>query len=183
MELKKEGKEALKVIDDLVKENVGKAGYKSEFTPRQVLDISRQLSDEVKWNAKDTAVDPVKKQFTEKGKKAIAEAGMNWLASVSPEIKSLNERAAARLDLMKAIENTINLEVSKDPVSFADKVLMIKSIGLAVVSSALRVPSVKARLAFAIQKGAQYQARIASKAVPYTTGEIIRYNQRGEREQ
>jgi hypothetical protein len=160
------GVEAVGVVDKIEKENLAKSGYSKKFSPRQLQALKVQLSDEVEWDVKNAIVN-VKSQFTQQSKKSIAEAAMKQLEKISPEIAYLNPKSAARLDLIRAIEHTINREAATDAVGFGSKLLAIKNIGLAVADSVLRLPTNKARLAFAINKGAQWQAKVSTKMGGY----------------
>lgn len=169
------GPEAQKVVEGVKTQVDALAGVKSKFTPDQLYGLKQQMQKEVEWEAKNPIIN-IKNQFTQDAKKAIENAAMKELERMSPEIKYLSEKSAARLDLMKAISHTINREASKDAVGFGSKILAIKNIGYAILDTVLRLPSIQARIAFAIKKGADMQAKTTSRALSYGIGNTIKGN-------
>lgn len=173
------GVDAVGVVNKFESENISKSGYKREFTPQQLHALKVQLSEEIEWDAKSAIVN-TKSQFTQKAKKAMVDACIRRLEEMSPEIKYLNPQSAARLDLIRAIEHTINREMSKDAIGFSSKLLALKSFGLGILDATLRVPTNKARLAFAIQKGGKWAAPTMSKMAGYTgIPQILHFDEQG----
>jgi len=173
------GPEATSVVDKIEKENLAKGGYNREFSPRQLQMLKTQLADEVEWSKEGDIVN-VKSKFTQNAKKALAESAMKALEEMSPEIKYLNEKSAARIDLIRAIEHTINREAATDTVGFGTKLLALRNFGVAIADMVLRLPTNKARLAFAINKGAQWQAKTMTKAAAYgAVPQILHFDSQG----
>lgn len=98
------------------------------------------------------------------------------------------------MDLQKAIEDTIHLEGGKNMVGIGGKILSVRNYGLAALDAALGIPSVKAKLAFWLAKGADWQAKNMSRIValkaaedarenptPESTSQVIKYDQNGMR--
>jgi hypothetical protein len=160
------GPEAVSVVDKIEKENMAKGGYNKRFSPQQLQVLKTQLADEVEWSKEGDIIN-VKSKFTQNAKKALAESAMKTLENMSPEIKYLNEKSAARIDLVRAIEHTINREAATDTVGFGSKLLALRNFGVAIADMAFRLPTNKAKLAFAINKGAQWQAKTITKAAAY----------------
>lgn len=163
-----------------VKKEVGRmGGYVSSLSPTDTLALKQQFTKEIDWIKQDKIVN-VKNQFTKDAKKAAAEAAMVQLEGMSEEIKYLSKKSAARLDLMKAIETTMDRELSKDVVKMGSKMLALKNIGMAVLDSFLGYHTNQARLAFAIQKGAQYKARILARGAAYGMADSMRGGNSGD---
>lgn len=169
-----------------------KAGTKSAFTPDEVLSIKRQFDSEIAWDKANPIVD-VKGQFTREAKMAIRDQCMKVLENVAPELKHLNKKAAAYIDLKEAIEHTLAKESSIDGgKALASKFLAIKSIALGVLDTTLGFSTNRARLAFALQKGAQEELKNTMRVAAYggisaakseDTGNntVIRYDSTGKR--
>ena len=173
---------ARKTVGAIKEDVVKKAGMKSTLNPNQLLAINKQFADEVAWEAKNPIIN-VKGQFTQEAKKAMSEAAMNVLKGFAPEIKYLSEKSSTMINLKKAIEYTIDRDMAKDMVGATSKMLSLKNMGLAIMDNVLGYSTNKARIAFALNKGAEWQARKTSRGIAYIGARGVRNEQMSQGEE
>lgn len=119
--------------------------------PSQANEIKRQLYDEVKWGG--TEATAVQSQVISRAKKGIAHELMKSLEKIYPELKTLNQKDAARIFLKDAIERAAGREMNTNMVKLGPKILLRpKTWPLALFDSTIGHPQVKARIAFALSK-------------------------------
>lgn len=155
-----------KVANDAVKvveENVRRmGGVKSELNPEQLLNLKRQFDAEIAWDKSNPIIN-IKGQFTQNAKMGLRDAAMKRLEEMIPELGSLNKDTSAYIDLKEAIEHTIARKMNKPTVDFSSKVLALKDLTMATLNETLGSSAVRAKLAFAIKKGAKWRARNAAR--------------------
>lgn len=183
---------AKEAVSEIEQEIVTKAGVSSKLSPQQLQNIKKQFYDEIEWDKAKPIID-VKGQFTQKARKAVAEAAMKRLSDLSPELNALNKESAAYIDLKKAIEYTIDRELQNNMVGFGAKMIALRNMGIAAMDTFLGLPANKARLAFAIHKGSQWTLPTTTKAVGVgatqamegedSRRKVIRYDLNGRRVQ
>ncbi len=167
---------AKKTVGAIKEDVVKKAGVASTLDPNQLLAINKQFADEVAWEAKNPVVN-VKGQFTQEAKKAMSEAAMNVLKGFAPEIKYLSEKSSTMINLKKAIEYTIDRDMAKDMVGVTSKILSLRNMGLAIMDNVLGYSTNKARIAFVLNRGAEWQARKTSRGLAYAGARGMRNEQ------
>lgn len=184
----KVAKEAVKKIEDEV---MAKGGVPGTLSAEDTLALKRQFDSEIKWDEAKPITD-IKGLFTQEARKGIREAAENALEATIPELRDLNKKTSAWIDLKEALEHTIARDLSKDMVKFSSKVLALRNIGLAALDTFLGYSTNRARLAFAIKKGAEWRARNTARVGAFAAAssarekesqppQVIRYNSQGIR--
>jgi len=128
-------------------------------------------------------------------KQEIADGLKSELENMFPEIKNLNQREGALIELRKALERFTNREGNKQLIPYFSTVMALGSagagaltghatagaeggaalIGAQLVKSMLDNPEVKSKLAIALDKAGNTAAgRVIKRAAPYVPGSVIR---------
>jgi len=142
---------AVRTIEDEV---IKKGGVKSMLNPRQLQDVKEQFYREIDWDRTKNIVTPGG-QFTETARKGIANQAMLTLESMHPEIASLNKKTGAYIALKQAIEHSIARYENLNVGGLQAIILAVKNIGLGALEIVSGTPTVKAKMAFAINEGAK----------------------------
>jgi poly-gamma-glutamate capsule biosynthesis protein CapA/YwtB (metallophosphatase superfamily) len=135
--------------------------------------MKQLFQDLVNWDAKSPIFN-VKGKFTQETRQAMAEDAMKQLTAMNPEIKYLSEKSSTMIDLKKAIEHTIDYDLSKDMVGATSKMLALKNIGMAVLDNFLGYHTNRARLAFVLKKAGDWEAKNASRIAAFEAAKGVR---------
>lgn len=139
---------AKQTVDDIAEKF---RAHGQTLTPSKANAIKRQLYDEVKWGGSEATA--IQSQLTTRAKKGMAHELMKDLEKLYPELKTLNQKDAARINLKEAIERAAGRELNTNMVKLGPKVLMRpKTWPLAIIDGTIGHPQVKARIAFALAK-------------------------------
>ena len=158
---------AKKIVDDVA---VKFRAHGETVSLSDLNKIKRQLYDEVKWGgAEQTALVG---QLTSMGKKGMANAAKEYMENLHPELKGLNQKDAAYINLKEAIERAVARDQNKDIVGLAAKAISVRSIPMAILEHTLGHPHVKAVYTFAVNK-----ARKAKGLPPLPSNIIYQANQ------
>lgn len=189
--LSSDTKVAKEAVQKIESEVMAKGGVPGTLSAEDTLALKRQFDSEIKWDENKPITD-IKGLFTQEARKGIREAAENALEASIPELRGMNKKTAAWIDLKEALEHTIARDLSKDMVKFSSKVLALRNIGLAALDTFLGYSTNRARLAFAIKKGAEWRAKTTARIGAFEAASgarekesqppmIIRYDSRGAR--
>ncbi len=127
-------------------------------------DIKRALYDEVKWGGTEQTA--MVSKFTAMGKKGIAHEAMTQLEEFYPDLKGLNKKDAAYINLKEIVEKSAARISNHDMVGLGAKALFVRSIPTAIFEWTIGHPAVKSRVAFILNDIGKKLSRKPSPITP-----------------
>jgi len=123
-----------------------------QYSPSEVQTIKRHLYKKENYE-KAKLSRGLGSQLKEMGNKGMAHEAKVALEDMHPELKVLNKQDAAYINLIEALERAVPRIQNKDMVGLGAKVLLTGSHPwTAILEHTLGLPSVKAKLAFTLNK-------------------------------
>ncbi len=124
-------------------------GTSASLNPSQLQTLKQELWNDVNWDRTKQIVDP-NGRLTEDAIHGIGNAAMKQLEHMAPELKYLNKKQGAYIDLQKAVEHTIARYENLNVGGLQAMILALKNVGLAATEVVMGTPTFKAKLAFTL---------------------------------
>lgn len=146
----------------------------AQVTLRQAQDYKQAINKELDefyaaLNASPDKLTALSSQWTYRTKAKIADGLRAEISDVFPEVKELNKREAALIQLNKSLERAVNRISHHDLLSLRGMVGLVVHPKYAVMNYVLNNPAVQSNLAVAIRK-----ARTSPANFPGIAGEAVK---------
>ncbi len=164
-----EGDAATKFVDSLYDKKFANKGEllpngERVYKPSEIQDIKQHLYKQANYESTKLSRG-VASQLRELGTKGMAREAKLALEDLNPELKALNAKDAAYINLTEALEKAVGRMGNKDLVGLGTKVLMSGGNPLkALADHLVGLATVKGRLAFALNRARKLQTQPLGKS-------------------
>ena len=139
------------------------------YKPSEVQAIKRHLYKMEEYGKAQLAKG-LGTMIKELGNKGMAKEAKEWLEQLKPGLKTLNAKDGAYINLLDALETAVPRINNKNVVDLGTKVLATAHPILATIDFALGLPTVRSKLAFALNRARKGSSVNVGKPMAKTLG-------------